>query len=178
MVTEMITEEYIIKVLKEYASTKAGQKKIYEATGITYIPSNLKPKLTHYGNEMKSILYNHIFPLIRSISRGDIIVGEPYQVSKEQWCIDISFAENSLERSSLYPEKYPNGVANIILLFSKGYTASNSVRGKWVTKYGNHGYVRSKEHRDGNDFLNNAVDEFNAKYGKEIGKAILREKYK
>lgn len=71
--------------------------------------------------------------------------------------VDIS-ADGGLFRPSLYPKKY-GGVDNIVALFEHGYDAGGLVWGEW------HGdYTWSLSHRDGEDFIHEAVDDFNTKY--------------
>lgn len=63
------------------------------------------------------------------------------------------------KRPSLYPEKY-SGVDNIVAIFNNGYTAGNSVYGKWHDKK-----IRSLDKRQGSFFMQKAVDAFMAAYG-------------
>lgn len=74
----------------------------------------------------------------------------------------VTFEERSLRRESLDPVAYPFGVDNIVMLFTKGWDAGGKqVWGEW------HGYphTKSKTHSDPNPFMQQAVDEFNRKYG-------------
>lgn len=64
-----------------------------------------------------------------------------------------------LARPSLYPAKY-GGTPNIVVLFEKGYSASGKVWGYW-----NGDYTWSLQHREGEFFIHDAVDAFNASYG-------------
>lgn len=189
----MISEEYIMQLVDQYAKSPAGKKQIKKQYGVDYIglakPTRItsasKNEMIKYGEAMKKILYEHIQPLIKSITLDDIIVGSPTQSLTGEWNITISFREGSLVRDSLsLDDSDGNGhprertLNNIVLLFAKGYHASRYVYGWWVTKYGNHGSVRSRKDRPGNDFLILAVNEFNSLYGKNIGRAELLGDYK
>lgn len=88
----------------------------------------------------------------------------------------VTFKEESLHRESLDPTLYPFGVDNIVMLFTKGWdTGGKQVWGEW------HGYphTKSKTHSDPNPFMQQAVDEFNRKYGDSDNVyAILDYQYK
>lgn len=174
----MITESYIMKLIRDYASSPAGKNAIKKKTGLTYVDNDPGAILMMYGEKMKAILFEHVYALIKSITMDDIVVGKPYQNESGIWSIDISFREGSLHRDSLDLENYQDGLNNIVLLFAKGYRASNYVYGWWVTKFGNHGKVLSRRERAGSDFLIRAVNDFNEEYGKDIAVAALVGDYK
>lgn len=174
----MITEEYINKLIEQYAKSPEGKAAIKKQTGITYTDKDPSAMLMTYGEQMKKILYQHINPLIKSIIPDDIIVEKPYQGNDGLWRLEVSFREGSLQRDSLDLETYPEGLHNIVLLFAKGYHARDYVYGWWIDQYGNHGNVRSRKDREPNDFLTQAVNEFNSGIGKGIAKAELVGIYK
>ena len=171
----MLSEEYIMNLVREYASTPAGQKEIKRIYGIEYGGSRLtKSQMMQYGEKLKTTLLDYITPLIKSITADDIVVGEP-QMNKptKEWYMNISFKEENLARKSLVEGQRLN---NIVSLFTKGYHASKRVHGYWETPSGKK-YVASRVQRDPNDFLQRAVDMFNAK-SKGVVKATLSERYK
>ena len=174
----MITEGYIMQLVREYANSPAGKAAIKKKTGLTYTGDEPSFMLGKYGEQMKQILFSRVSALIKSITMDDIVVGQPYQDLNGVWCLDISFRDGATQRDSLDLENYPGGLKNIVLLFAKGYRARNYVHGWWITQYGNHGNVRSRKERAGNDFLIRAVDEFNNSYGKGIARAVLVGDYK
>ena len=106
------------------------------------------------------------------------MVQKPYMDKDGLWRLEVSFKEGSLERDSLYMDGDDPVLHNIVLLFAKGYNARNHVYGWWITKWGNHGDVRSRRERDGSDFLIQAVNEFNNGAGKGIARAELLGDYK
>lgn len=76
--------------------------------------------------------------------------------------IVVNFKQEELDRPSLKPEWFPEGVYNIVALLNKGYHAANYVRGEW------HGQsVRSLKDRAGLWYIQTAVEKFNSLYGAE-----------
>lgn len=172
----MISKEYINEELRKYAASPAGRKAIKKKYGIDYEKARIDNKIIPYADDMKNILLSHITPIIRSIKGGDIIIGDPKFSEDGKATIVLSFDEESLRRESLYPEKYPEGLNDIVLLFTKGYTASNYVHGVWKNSSYS-GEIVGRISRPPDDFLQKAVDEFNAKYP-QVAIATLKEPYK
>lgn len=94
---------------------------------------------------------------------NDVEVGEPYHSAKGKniWDIDINFF-GDLTRDSLYPEKYPDGVDNIIALLNNGYFAHDSVYGLWRGKQ-----TKSLAKRLGSQFIQSAVNIFRTTYASQ-----------
>lgn len=174
----MITEEYLMKRLREWARSPEGKKEIKKQTGIDYVDRSPSQQFKVYGEQMRQILFAHINPIIKSITLNDIIVGTPYKGEDGKYRVDISFREDALHRESLNPGRFPDGVHNIVLLFTKGYHAGNYVYGEWKNSSRPGDTIRSKISRPANDFLSRAVAEFNSKNGKRSIVAMLDEKYK
>lgn len=190
-------EKYLMGLVVKYANSRAGREEIKKEYGIdlgkeklTVSNGSTKKGLTEkdfirYGQLMKITLYLHIAPLIKSITLDDIVVGRPTKDKNGEWSLTISFRDGSLHRDSLDDNDYPEGISNIVLLFAKGYHAQNYVYGLWNntgrlnTHWSEWKDVRSRKDRSGNDFLIQAVDEFNTKYNTEgIVKAELLGRYK
>ncbi len=96
-------------------------------------------------------------------------------IKDECYKIDIKIPPESLRRDSLYKDKYPEGVDNIIALFDNGYKARKPVYGFWNTAGKT---VSSVTERPALHFMQEAIDEFNAKYGSLYGcKAVLGKQY-
>lgn len=171
----MLSQKYIMNLLREYASSPAGKKQIKKKYGAEYVGTYLtKSQMKQYGEKLKATLLDYITPLIKSITADDIIVGEPWMNKKtKEWRLNISFNEENLARKSLVPGQRLN---NIVLLFTKGYHASRQVYGEWVTPNGTK-YIASRVQRDPNDFLQRAVDMFNAE-SNGVVKAQLSGRYK
>jgi len=82
-----------------------------------------------------------------------------------------------LHRESLRPDLYPDGLDNIVLLFAHGYNARNPVMGQWKNSRSYPHIILSLQRREPNNFLQEAVEEFNSK-GSSIAKAVLEDTYK
>ncbi len=178
----MISEKYIMKLVKEYAKSPEGQAEIQKKYGVQYREKIPQSELMAYGEKMKQILFAHINPIIKSITMDDIIVEPPVVNKGGRLSMKISFREGSLHRESLYEDGYPEGLSNIVLLFARGYHASDYAYGLWglpnQTWYGGSGFVsvRSRKDREPNHFLHDAVNEFNGSSG-GFAVAKLEEKY-
>lgn len=172
----MISESYIMKLVGNWAKTPEGKAEIKRVTGKEYDEKFGVGKAREYGRKMQRILFEKINPIIKSIQLADIIVGEPVVGEDGQMQLTVSFRDGSLHRESLSPDKYPEGLNNIVLLFSKGYTARGRVHGVWHKQSGDV-ETWSRKSREPNDFLYRAVAEFNnVAKGKAI--AELEDKYK
>lgn len=168
----MVSKEYIEHLVMEYAASRAGKAKIKEKTGCDYDPKMTKERMKGYGEQMKKILFYHIKPVINSIEESDIIVGEPSEKDGKMQ-IQISFDKDKLHRDSL-SENY-EGIANIVLLFAKGYHAKERIHGTWKRRNGDI-KVWSRKERNPDDFLQKAVDEFNG-YMRNVATAKLDKRY-
>lgn len=179
----MITEKYIMGLVRRYADTPQGRAEIKRKYGVEYREDISDKELISYGEKMKQILFEHINREIRSVTLDDIIVEDPQVDKQGRVTLKISFKEGSLHRDSLYLEGYPEGLENIILLFARGYHAKDYVYGLWNlpnrTWRGGNDFVgvRSRKDRAPSNFLYNAISEFNS-ISNGIAVARLEEKYK
>lgn len=172
----MISSDYIMNSLKRWASTKRGKAVIKEKYGIDY-DDKRNTALKKYANKMKEILYNHVHSVIKSIEPDDIVVGN-FVVNKDgRLTVKISFREGSLHRESLRPDLYPEGLENIVLLFAHGYETKNPIYGVWKNSRSYPAVIEGKRSRAANNFLYDAVAEFNA-YGGKIAQAVLESEYR
>lgn len=88
------------------------------------------------------------------------------------------YFEGDLHRDSLYPDEY-SGVNNIIALLNNGYHAKNYVYGDWdghsptgESKFDGRSidtsaYIRSRKDREGLQFIQQAIRDFNGNYGSD-----------
>jgi len=174
----MISEEKIMELVKKYASSKKGKEAIKKKYGVDYVDD---PKeLMVYGEQMRNIVFQHISPIIRSITISDIVVGQPVLNESGQYELKLSFKEGALHRDSLYEEGYPEGLNNIVLLFAHGYHASSYVYGAWASSSKDSTKrIRSRISREPNNFLQAAVAEFNSSPSiKGVAVATLENEYK
>lgn len=143
-----------------------------------------RDKMNLKAEEMKEVLFRHLTADTQTDGRRGladfpkdaIIIGKPVAIGNTgDYRIDISFDADSLRRQSLSPDAYPEGITDIISLFVHGYNAKGSVVGSW------HGEdnVWSLRHRDSNDFMARAVEEFNDNNNRDgFVQAILMDQYK
>ncbi len=85
-----------------------------------------------------------------------------YDSAADKYEIHVNFMHEMMDRKSLYPEGYPDGVDNIAALMNTGYQAKDYVYGTMPD--GRRG--RSLKERPGAMFMQLAVSKFNALYGK------------
>ena len=178
----MISEGQILFLIEKYSKTKTGKAEIAKVKKGKFVAAyagdgvqkQSRSKMIQIGEDMKNILFRKISEVIKSFKPEDIIVGD-LDWQDGQYVIQIGFNEDALRRESLDPETYPEGISNIVKLFINGYDASGYVYGVWK----GHGdkEIWSLRHRDPNDFMDQAVEEFNNKYA-SIAKADLSEDYK
>ena len=86
---------------------------------------------------------------------------------------------DDLHRNSLQPEGY-NGVHNIVALLNNGYHAKNYVYGYWEghsptgesrfdgRSIDTSAYIRSRKDREGLQFIQQAINDFNGNYGADF----------
>lgn len=102
----------------------------------------------------------------------DLIISTPIPVVGGGYKVDISFDPGSLHRDSLYSAKYPNGVDNIVSLFTHGWdTDGRRVFGTW-----HNSHYQSRMTFKGDDFMQRAIDDFNFEMGK-IAEADCGDEY-
>ncbi len=172
----MLKESYLLELVKQYAATPEGRKQIKEKFGIDYDPKKDKrlsrADMLGVAEKMRVCLWQHIKRHIKSVALSDIIVEEPLSDENGGTTISLSFRPGAMFRPSLQPEKYPEGVENIVLHFTHGWSAKGYISGEW------HGdQVWSRRTRSGTPFMQEAVSEFNSKM-KGIAVAELSGDYK
>lgn len=143
-------EKYIMGLLKKHLSTPAGKQLVKDSMSKELV------FMDSVGEQMKEILFNKIQPVISSISMDDIRVHKPRK-TKEGYVVKLSL--DNVFRKSLVPEEYPQGVEDIVLHFTRGWSAKGTVRGTWGDREG----VYSRRQRAGNTFVYDAINEFNSK---------------
>ena len=183
MSTSLLSKKDILALIDEYSKTPEGAKEIKKRTkgefiaqeaGDAHIRAVDDQEIDSICRNMKAILFKHISRLIKSFRQEDIIIFPP-EVKNGMCEVKIGFNEEALHRKSLNPERYPEGLNDVVKLFVTGYRAKGTVKGIWV----GHGdeEIWSRRSRDANDFMSLAVREFNSKYG-QVATAELGEEYK
>lgn len=196
MADSFLSQAELEAVIEKVSRTREGKAAISSAIGKknakfvarfddgSYKAKADRDKMNLKAEEMKEVLFRHLTADTQTDGRRGlvdfpkdaIIIGKPVAIGNTgDYRIDISFDADSLRRQSLSPDAYPEGITDIISLFVHGYNAKGSVVGSW------HGEdnVWSLRHRDSNDFMARAVEEFNGNNnGDSFVQAILMDKYK
>lgn len=108
------------------------------------------------AERMRELLFEETIKVIPSISIHGIEIGNVETDANGNFVVNVGFNRYAAWRGSLYGVKY-DGIENIFLHFTHGWDAKGYAYGEW------HGdAVRSRAHYDGNDFIQRAVDRFNA----------------
>lgn len=92
----------------------------------------------------------------------------------------LGWLPGSVHRDSLFDEEYPDGIEDIVGLFTTGYQAKNQVYGWWDHHYYAYAssysgrsagfdtmWTRSRQVRSGDPFLQTAIDKFNTEHKKD-----------
>lgn len=166
--------------LAAFLKSPAGEKKIAEAKKSAVKegrpfgqPSGTvisKAAAAKAGHEMREILHQHLVAAgLGSISLQDIYVSEP-KPYKDGYEVAVWFEPDAVKRASLDPYRFPEGVDNIVRLFSHGWdTRDGRVSGIW------HGeYTYNKTISEPKPFMQEAVNAFNQSH---VENAELNEEY-
>lgn len=178
--------DIINKKLDVYLKTAAGTQKVKDwakanpkkAAEVGVYASDAK--ILKEAQKLRVQLFEAIKSRIKSFDNiDDIVIGKIIRQKNGEAQIELKFRPESLQRESLNPNN--DGVINILLLFTKGYTIPDTKtppRGNWKYK-GNviHKNVTALKHRNPDPFLNDMVNVFNSDNSNK-GTAILVEKYK
>ena len=177
----MNLEQYVTKLVKDWAATSDGKRAIKQKFDVKYDPDFSNADVVAYAEKMREILLRWIQTKVPSFTKEDIVIETPEQ-TKRGICVKLSFVKNKLKRESLFVDEY-DGVDDIVLLMTKGYHARDYVYGQWyrpnMTWYGAGDFinVRSRKDRDPDNFMSEAVQEFNAQAKGDVV-AILNREYK
>lgn len=108
------------------------------------------------AERLRELLFQEVVQVIPSVSIYDIEVGEPELDELGRYVINVGFNRDTAHRESLYGEQY-DGIENIYLHMTHGWSAAGTAYGEW------HGdRVGSRSRFEGDDFIQRAVDRFNA----------------
>lgn len=143
---------YIKEVLDDFVKSDEGKAYIKQETGLTYDPKFTRQKANSYVQKAARIIFEEISGVIKSFQMTDLIIGEVKTDENGRFYAEITLNPAAIRRDSLYPEKYPEGIENIVLHFAHGWNANGTVYGSWHGKV-----VPSRETRSPNDYLKNAV---------------------
>ncbi len=194
----------IMGKVRAYSQTPAGKAKMKEAVermrreGRTRTaagsrlmsPAEMESAALRLADAIRKAAQSYDLPASVMNNVNSLAATKPYQTEDGGWRVDLYFTDD-LSRESLYPEEYEGGVANIIALFNNGYLANDFVYGWWdghkptgeesKIRSGtveNSAFVRSRLARPGLQFMQKAVEDFNATVGKATGaRAVLAPIY-
>lgn len=172
-----LTDADIASYLLQFAQTAKGAK---YANQIRWYVQSGGPRSNRIVSQseiyailedMADILWQHItIDTIESASREGLYnfprkaIYYSIVQNNDKYDAYVGFDDDYLHRPSLNPKKYPQGIKNIIRLFTFGYHSKNHVYGVWHRSHGDSVHVRSLLHREPNDFMEQAVLEFNREY--------------
>lgn len=167
--------EAINAKLQAWAKTKGGQKVLREAgkkAVLGAIRNGEKPQdADKLADEMKTVLLAHLPDSLKTLTMSDFEEPE-FKIVDEEAVMVIRFLPGSVFRPSLDPEKYPNGIADIVVHLDHGWDAKRVTGGLW------HGeYHLSRQHSERQDFLQDAVDEFNRAHPESEAKVCYPDGY-
>lgn len=181
----------IMAKVNAFAKSSAGKRRIAAATGGAGGGGSVnleerRAEMIAAGQEMVALLRQHASGAGLPASVMDhiesFIALAPIIDDDGSGSLAITMTSNP-SRPSLYPEKY-DGAYNIVAIFNNGYEASNVVYGRPEVEVEGQlsidgfFYAKSKQHRDGLGFMQDAVADFNAKFGGKYNvKAVLSGMY-
>lgn len=173
------------KELDKFLKSPAGQKRVAEArtaalkagkkfgVGDSAVSTQ---KAIRYAEELRDIVWSALPPVLKTGENGleinDIRIGKPTVLANGDIEVGLTFDKDAVHRDSLYPEGNPEGVDNIVRLFSVGYSTDRRVFGYWEGKK-----IPSAMRLGGSAFMQRAVDEFNYRHAGNGTKATLDPSY-
>lgn len=175
-------------MLESYISSPEGKKDLKES-GIN-ITGYSEKEMKIIATELRDSIINAYLGVVKDPKKYFDVkatkVNSPREQKDGTWKISVTFSSKALRRRSLYsdaPKKNSGaalvktstgsgwftgaGVEDIIGLFTTGYTAKDSVYGSWWNNQYDDGdghFIRSKRHRDPNDFVSKTIENFKTKY--------------
>lgn len=156
---------------KKIAETKAKTFKEGRTFGQSGTGAVSKDSAKQAAQKMKTILLAHLASAsLQTIFAEDIIIDEPTIDKNGNIAINIRFDTEAMKRPSLWPDEY-EGVENIVVHMTHGWGAKGSVYGFWESA---RQMTHSRSFFAGDDFMREAVEEFNAL---KLGEAELNKKY-
>jgi hypothetical protein len=193
-----ISADALQNAAQKYAESPAGKKRIKaylkEArTKGAVLPGGKRvasvTEMTWLAEEFRKIILSRIPSAIQTPAQT-LSAGSPRTRSDGGYEVVLGFNPSAVERNSLredgewdYKGEPYSGIINIVALFNNGYRASNYVYGYWDGHSSTSGsvgdsrnaagsgfaWIRSKKEREALRFMQDAVAEFNGKYGAKYG---------
>lgn len=172
------------RMVENYAKTPKGKEDIrlqaqkkqstnklvgYSVVEMKRIAESLKNEII---SEFSSLAYKDPHPEI-AFSGSNVVISSPipFVLSSDNGGtlnrITITFKDEALQRDSLWKEGYPDGVYDIIGLFTNGYRTNAVVRGPWLASDGDtvlDYWATSLRSREGDNFVKRVADKYEAMY--------------
>lgn len=130
------------------------------------IIASLPPALRHRRTGMYSVGSD------RPITEADLILSEPETTENGDFVVRLSWNPESIHRESLYREGYPNGVEDIVAVFTSSKERRNHVYGYW---HGSTEKIRSRKAARRDTFIQDAINAFNASHRGDRVKIIIED---
>lgn len=159
-----IVKEKIDEYVKSGVSRTDGGGKVFSIKEMGRVADDMIELLKRcaYQAQLPDSVMRHFYSLTRT---------EPTKIG-DDYKVDIYFDDDMSRMSLLITsgrrkgQRTGDGIDNIVALFNNGYSASNRVYGVW-DGHEDLGAIASLQKREGKHFINQAVQEFNIKYGGE-----------
>lgn len=130
------------------------------------IIASLPPALRHKRTGMYSVGSD------RPITEGDLILSEPEATENGDFVVRLSWNPAAIYRESLYEEGYPNGVEDIVAVFTSSKERKNYVYGYW---HDSPHSVRSRKTARRDTFIQDAISSFNASHRGDRVKIVMED---
>ena len=174
----MICESKIMSKIKDWANSRAGKKRVGQLKGhyreaVEKFASGQATDSLAAKAETMNRLARELIAIVRKHmpdSLADVCdrMSNQQPIKRTDGSVEIAvrFSPDAIRRNSLWVSGYPNGVDNIVALLNNGYNARDYVYGVW-DRNPSAGVITSVREREPLYFMQRAVREFNAKYGKK-----------
>lgn len=169
----------IQKKVNAFLASPAGKKKVEKARKEAVKAGRPFGRIVvdeKYAQRMKAILSAEVSEIKNRYGEAflDYIeISDEGLTADGKYCFNVGFIRSEMERESLDPASYPEGVDNLAALYTHGYDTG----GKTVVGYDSHGtFTESNPHRDPDNFMKRAVEKFNQEFG-DKARAVLDEAY-
>lgn len=186
--------ERILSKVEEWRNSSQGQAKIKQLldenakagkplSNGRYVFSD--SRMRHMSDALVRMIRRRLPTSIADV--GDTLsYSAPVEIEPGVYQVVLSFDADTIHRDSLDNDLGYEGIDNIVALFNNGYRAENRVYGWWnnhkpttsdVSYRSGYGateaWVPSKQERPALHFMQDAIREFEALYGKRYGVEII-----
>jgi hypothetical protein len=170
----MITADEINRLVEQYANSKAGKKYIQAQASSgqlagKFAGDELFQKMHEAAERLVTMIVTNapggLSDSMQNIDPSACVTD--IETLNDGYVIHIKFPSDIVHRDSWAPGKYPNGVNDILSLFTKGYDIDPLKKRIWGEWHGKR--IPNKIHRDPDAFIEKSVNDFIETYGDEYG---------